>query len=50
MENFFGLLKQELYNGENFHSYEALEEAIKQYVQYYNENRMKEKLGVDESR
>lgn len=45
MDNFFGLLKQELYNGENFHSYEALEEAIKQYIQYYNENRMKEKLG-----
>lgn len=45
MENFFGLLKQELYNGENFHSYEALEEAIKQYVQYYSENRMKENWG-----
>lgn len=45
MENFFEILKQEIYYGEIFHSYEALKEALKQYIQYYNENRMKEKLG-----
>lgn len=34
MENFFGILKQEIYYGEIFHSYEALEKALKQYIQY----------------
>lgn len=45
MENFFGLLKQEMYYGYIYHSYEELEAAIHQHIHYYNQKRMKEKLG-----
>lgn len=45
MENFFGLLKQEIYYGVAYDSYEALKSAIEQYIKYYNEQRIKEKLG-----
>lgn len=45
MENFFGLLKQEVYYGVVYDSYEALKSAIEQYIKYYNEQRIKEKLG-----
>ena len=45
MENFFGLLKQEMYYGKTFQSYEELKEAIDNYINYYNEKRIKEKLG-----
>ena len=45
MENFFGLLKQEIYYGVVYHSYEELETAINKYIKYYNEDRIKEKLG-----
>lgn len=31
MENFFGLLKQEIYYEKNFYSYEELKEAIEEY-------------------
>ena len=45
MENFFGLLKQEIYYGVAYDSYEALKSAIEQYIKYYNEQQIKEKLG-----
>lgn len=45
MENFFGLLKQEIYYGVAYDGYEALKSAIEQYIKYYNEQRIKEKLG-----
>lgn len=45
IENFFGIMKQEMYYGQNFRSYEELEQAIIIYVHYYNHERMKEKLG-----
>ena len=45
MENFFGLLKQEIYYGVIYNSYEELKEAIEKYIKYYNERRIKEKLG-----
>lgn len=45
MENFFGLMKQEMYHGVTYHSYEELKTAIEQYIKYYNEQRIKEKLG-----
>lgn len=44
-ENFFGIMKQEMYYGNVYHSYEALEQAIHNYIRYYNEDRIKEKLG-----
>lgn len=45
MENFFGILKQEIYYGKKFYSYEELKEAIEDYIEYYNKSRIKEKLG-----
>ena len=45
MENFFGLLKQEIYYGVVYYSYEELKSEIECFIKYYNEKRIKEKLG-----
>ena len=45
MENFFGILKQEVYYGNKFYSYEHLKQTIENFIKYYNEERIKEKLG-----
>ena len=45
MENFFGILKQEMYYGISYFSFDELKPAIEQYIRYYNEKRIKEKLG-----
>lgn len=45
MENFFGLLKQEMYYGITYYSFKELKDAIEKYIVYYNEKRIKEKLG-----
>ena len=45
MENFFGILKQEIYYGRKFYSYEHLKQTIEDFIKYYNEERIKEKLG-----
>ena len=45
IENFFGILKQEMYYGTTFYSFDELKEAIERYIKYYNEKRIKEKLG-----
>lgn len=45
MENFFGILKQEIYYGKKFYSYGELKETIEEYIEYYNKDRIKEKLG-----
>ena len=45
MENFFWILKQEIYYGKKFYSYEELKETIEEYIEYYNKDRIKEKLG-----
>jgi transposase InsO family protein len=45
MENFFGILKQEMYYGESFANYEELETAIKDYIYYYNHQRRSQKLN-----
>ena len=45
MENFFGILKQEMYYGMTYYSFDELKEAIEKYIKYYNEKRIKEKLG-----
>ncbi len=44
MENFFGIMKQEMYYGNVYYSYEDLKAAIEEYIKYYNEQRIKEKL------
>ena len=45
MENFFGLLKQEMYYGITYYSFDELRQSIEIYITYYNEKRIKEKLG-----
>ena len=44
MENFFGLLKSEMYYRHEFNSTDELMVAIKEYIDYYNNKRIKEKL------
>ena len=38
-------LKQEIYYGTVYYSYEELKTEIEKYIRYYNEKRIKEKLG-----
>ncbi len=44
-ENFFGVLKQEMYYGEKIVSYEELKRKIEDYIDYYNNERIKLKLA-----
>lgn len=44
IENFFGIMKQEMYYGVVYESFEALEYAVNEYIYYYNNKRIKEKL------
>src|SRR5699024_11661386 len=44
MENFFGIIKQEMYYGEALVSYEELKRRIEEYISWYNHERSKEKL------
>ncbi|GMA71507.1 integrase [Tetragenococcus osmophilus] len=45
IENFFGLLKQEMYHGVVYTSFEHLKQAIVDWIDYYNYRRIKTKLG-----
>jgi transposase InsO family protein len=45
MENFFGLMKQEMYYGEALRSFAELKKRIEEYIDYYNNNRRKQKLA-----
>lgn len=45
MENFFGILKQEMYYGEKRVSYEELKRRIEDYINWYNNERSKAKLA-----
>ncbi len=44
MENFFGILKQEMYHGNTFYSFDELKTAIENYIYYYNNKRIKQSL------
>jgi putative transposase len=44
MENFFGILKQEMYYGEKLVNYEELKRRIEEYIYWYNHVRSKVKL------
>lgn len=37
MDNFFGLLKQEIYYGVIYYSYDELKSEIERCIKYYNE-------------
>ena len=44
MEGFWGILKSEMYYLEKFHTYEQLEKAIDEYIEFYNTKRIQKKL------
>ena len=48
MENFFGLLKQEIYYGVVYYSYEKLKSKIERFIKYYNEKTNKREVKMDE--
>ena len=45
MENFFGLLKQEMYDGQEKVSFNDLKRRIENYIHFYNNDRIKVKLS-----
>ena len=45
IENFFGLLKSEFFNIKEFESIEMFKEELDEYIVYYNNKRIKLKLG-----
>lgn len=45
MENFFGILKSEMFHQQKFTSISKLRQAIKDYIEYYNNDRIKSKLN-----
>ena len=45
IENFFGIMKREMYNGERYNSPEELKQEIERYISYYNNDRISLKLN-----
>ena len=45
IENFFGTLKSEMFYLQKFNSIEQLKREIKQYIYYYNNDRIKSNLN-----
>lgn len=45
IENFFGILKSELYYLKKYHSIEQLKKEIEEYINYYNNDRIKSNLN-----
>ena len=45
MENFFSLLKQEIYYGVKYQNVKELIQALEEYIDWYNNKRIKEKLN-----
>lgn len=44
MENFFGILKTEFYHRQKFESVNIFIKELKEYIHYYNHDRIKQKL------
>ena len=47
MENFWGIIKEEMYRLKTYTNFEALEEDIKQYIRFYNTQRVTLKMGLE---
>ena len=45
MENFFSVLKREIYDSYVYRSRQELVRSIERFIHYYNNDRIKEKLG-----
>ena len=46
MENLFGLLKQEMFYGNKFQYFDRFKQAIYQYINFYNNERIKKLIGL----
>ena len=46
MENFWGIIKEEMYRLKTYQSFEELERDIKQYIRFYNTQRVTLKMGL----
>ena len=46
MENFFGLMKKELLYTNQFDSIADFKKQLKEYIAYYNKDRIKLRLGM----
>lgn len=44
MENLFGILKQEIFCGNSFHSFDERKDKIEKFIDNYNNKRTKQKL------
>ncbi|WP_289141653.1 IS3 family transposase, partial [uncultured Brevibacillus sp.] len=44
MESFWGMLKSEMYYLNKFTTYEELERAVSEYINYYNHHRYQKRL------
>lgn len=44
MENWFGIMKTEFFYGKKFESVESFKKGLKEYIHYYNHDRIKQKL------
>lgn len=45
MESFWGMMKSEMYYLNKFNTYEELEAAVKEYIDYYNNHRYQKRLN-----
>lgn len=46
MENFWGIIKEEMYRLTNYDTFEALEQDIKRYIDFYNTQRVTLNMGL----
>lgn len=46
MENFWGIIKVEMYRLRNYETFEQLEEDIRRYIKFYNTERVTLKMGL----
>ena len=46
MENFWGIIKEEMYRLATYNTFEELEEDIKGYIKFYNTKRVTLKMGL----
>jgi len=44
MENWFGMMKTEFFYQEKFESVQSFKAGLKEYIDYYNHDRIKQKL------
>lgn len=46
MENFWGIIKEEMYRLKHYETFKALEKDIKKYIKFYNTKRVTLKMGL----